>query len=131
MVIASTRRGDVAQGVDVEAAVDLVEHRELRLQHRELQRLGALLLAARELDVHAALEELLRDAEPLGFRADARVEIAGLALLAADRGLEEVAEPHARDLHGVLQREEQPARGTLVRREAEQLVAVDGDRARR
>ena len=46
--------GDVAQRVDVEAGVDLVEDRELRLEHRELQRLGALLLAARELVVHAA-----------------------------------------------------------------------------
>ena len=97
--------GDVAQGVDVEAAVDLVEHRELRLEHRELQGLGALLLATGELDVDAAFEELLRDAESLGFGDDARVEIARLALLAADRGLEEVAEPHTGHL----------ARGTATR----------------
>ena len=111
--------GDVAQRVDVEAAVDLVEHRELRLEHRELQRLGALLLAARELDVHAALEELLRDTEARRLRRRSRaVELAvGVAALTAERGGEEVAEPHTGNLDGVLQREEQTARGALVRGE--------------
>ena len=64
--------GDVAQRVDVEAAVDLVEHRELGLEHRELQRLGALLLAAGELDVDAAVEELLRHPEAGGLGVDPR-----------------------------------------------------------
>src|SRR5205085_9615164 len=40
--------GDDAERVDVEAAVRLVEHRNARLQHRHLQDLDALLLAARE-----------------------------------------------------------------------------------
>ena len=35
-----------AQGVDVEPGVGLVEHRDARLQHRHLQDLDALLLAA-------------------------------------------------------------------------------------
>ena len=124
--------GDVAQRVDVEPAVDLVEHRELRPEHRELQRLGPLLLAAGELDVDPTLEELRRDPEPGGLRADALV--AGprrVAALAAERGVEEVVEPHARQLDRVLQREEEPVRRALVRRQPEQLVAVDGDRTAR
>ena len=38
--------GDGAQRVDVEAGVGLVEDRDLRPQHRELEDLHALLLAA-------------------------------------------------------------------------------------
>src|SRR3712207_8095566 len=40
--------GDDAQGVDVEPRAGLVEDGELRLQHRHLENLVALLLAARE-----------------------------------------------------------------------------------
>ncbi len=61
--------------------------------------------------------------------ATRRAEVVGVATLAVEGGGEEVVEPHARQLHRVLQREEQPARGTLVRGQVEQLVAVDGDRA--
>ena len=74
----------VAQRVDVEAGVDLVEHRELRLEHRELQRLGPLLLAAGELDVDAAREELV--VRPRGARASAAtrvVQAGGVAAPAA------------------------------------------------
>ena len=46
--------GDDAQGVDVEARVGLVEHGDLGLEHRHLQDLAALLLAAREAVVEMA-----------------------------------------------------------------------------
>ena len=49
---------DDAQRVDVEPAVGLVEHRELRLHDAHLDHLGALLLAAGEADVDRALEHL-------------------------------------------------------------------------
>jgi len=48
------------QGVDVEAGVGLVEHGDLRLQHRHLQDLDALLLAAREAVVQVSRRELPR-----------------------------------------------------------------------
>ena len=54
---------DVAQRIDVETRVDLVEHRERRREHRELDRLGALLLAARELVVDAPGQQLVADTE--------------------------------------------------------------------
>ena len=61
----------VAQRVDVETRVDLVEDGEARLQHRELQRLDPLLLAPGELVVHAPLEELVAHAESRRFGARA------------------------------------------------------------
>ena len=67
--------GDVAQRIDVQAGVDLVEHRELRLEHRELDGLGPLLLAAGELVVDAAAEQFVRDPERVRLRGDALVQI--------------------------------------------------------
>ena len=78
------------------------------------------------------LEELrARHPSRAASALDPRPQIVGVAALAAERGVEEVAEPHAGDLDRVLQREEQPARGALVRGEPEQLLAVDRDRAAR
>ena len=101
-------------------------------QHRELQRLGALLLAAGELDVHAAVEELLRDTEARRPRRAIRAPSSSASRRwprsAASR---RSTDAHAGDLDRVLHREEQPARGPLLRGEAEQLLAVDRDRAAR
>ena len=51
--------GHHAQRVDVEAGIGFVEDAERRLQHRHLQDLGALLLAAGEADIHRALQHVL------------------------------------------------------------------------
>ena len=59
--------GDRPQGVDVETGVDLVEHGELALQHGQLQRLVAFLLAAGEIDVQGPGEEALVEADAGGF----------------------------------------------------------------
>ena len=131
MVIASTRRATSRSASTSRPLSISSSTANSRRQHRELQRLGALLLAARELDVDAAVEELLRHTEARRLGGDARVEVAGRSALTPHRGREQVAQAHAGHLDRVLQREEQAARGALVRGEAEQLVAVDGDGARR
>ena len=56
--------GDDLQRVDVEARVGLVEHGDPRLQHRHLQDLDALLLAAGEAVVQVARGELAADLQP-------------------------------------------------------------------
>ena len=56
---------DDLERVDVETRVGLVEHGDARLQHRHLQDLDALLLAAREAVVQVARRELARDLEPV------------------------------------------------------------------
>ena len=65
---------DVAQRIDVEPGVDLVEDGKARLQDRELERLHALLLAARELVVDATGEELVGDGEALCLVTETCVE---------------------------------------------------------
>jgi len=117
-----------AQRVDVEPAVDLVEHREPGAEHCELQRLRPLLLAAGELDVESALQELVRDPEAGGLGTHAFAQVGAVAALTAQRGVEEVVEADAGQLDRVLQREEEAVGGALVGRQPEQLLAVDGDR---
>ena len=56
---------DLAQRVDVEAGVGLVEHRDVGFEHRHLQDLVALLLAAGEALVEVALLEAGVHAEAL------------------------------------------------------------------
>ena len=55
------------QCVYVEARVDLIEHRIAGAEHAELERLVALLLAAREVDVEGPVEEALVDAQAPGL----------------------------------------------------------------
>ena len=101
---------------------------ELRLQHRELHRLGALLLTAGELVVHTAGQELVADAER-GRLAEHRVVEAGRVDVAgAHRSGDERLERHAGHLHRILHREEQPALRALPRGQTDQLFAVDRDR---
>ena len=51
---------DHAKRVDVEARIDLVEYRELRTKQRQLNRLVALLLAARQVDVERTIQQRRR-----------------------------------------------------------------------
>ena len=105
--------GDDLQRVDVEAGVGLVENRQRRLQHRHLEDLVALLLAARESFVHRAVHQALVHVEPLHALADERHELHRVELLLAavlaqrvQRRLEEVGVVHARNLDRVLKRHE-------------------------
>jgi hypothetical protein len=67
--------GDDLQRVDVQAGVGLVEHSDLRLQHRHLQDLDALLLAAGEAVVQITLCELARHLQALHLREQLRAEL--------------------------------------------------------
>ena len=69
--------GAGAQRVDVEAGVELVEDGDARLEHRELQRLVALLLAARQVDVERPVEEALVEADARRLGDAARLEPVG------------------------------------------------------
>ena len=61
--------------VDVEARVGLVQHRDPRLQHRHLQDLDALLLAAGEAVVQVARGELARNLQLLHRRQQLGAEL--------------------------------------------------------
>ena len=58
---------DDPQRVDVEPGVELVEDGDGGLEHAQLQRLVALLLAARQVDVERAVQEPLVEADALGL----------------------------------------------------------------
>ncbi len=128
-------RGHDAQGVDVEARIGLVQNGQRRIEHRHLENLVLLLLAARETLVHRARRELrvqlhhgaLLAHELQELRRRQRLLTAKLALLLHGQ-LHEVGHRHARNLHRILESEEQPRTGTVLDRHREQVAAPEFDR---
>jgi hypothetical protein len=130
---------DHLQRVDVEARVGLVEHRDPRLQHRHLQDLDPLLLAAREAVVQVARRELARDLEAVHLGEERRPELldgdrvvdAARARLAdgVDGRAQEVGHGHAGDRVRVLEGEEEPALRALVGGRLGDVLAVEADPA--
>ena len=128
---------DDLERVDVETRVGLVEHGDLRLQHRHLQDLDALLLAAGEAVVQIPRRELARDLELLHRRQQVGAELGNrnrIVLAAArrlavrvDRAPQEARHGDAGDRVRVLEGEEEAALRALVRAELGQVLAVEED----
>ena len=123
---------DNSQRVDIKTAIGLVQQRELRLQHRHLENLVALLLAAREADIDAALKQILADLQLFQLGADGFEELAGiefrLAAITARRiegGAEEIHIVHARYLDRILESEKDAFARPLIGGEREQILAFD------
>ncbi len=134
--------GDDLERVDVEPRVGLVHHRHVRLEHRHLQDLDPLLLAAAEALVEVAAHKGLVDFErghllaqllaELGHRDGGRLGI--LAILAAmriDRRAQEVRHRHAGDGDRVLEGQEQPQLGALIGPQLKDVLALVPDLAAR
>ncbi len=131
--------GDNTQRVDVEAGVGLVEHRDPGLEHRHLQDLHALLLAAREAVVDVPRRELSRNLQPVHRRQQLiaelgdrnRVVLAARARLAdrIDGAAQEVRHRDAGNGVRVLEREKQPALRPLVGAGLREVLAVEEDLA--
>ena len=116
--------GAVAQGVDVQARIQLVEDRELRPQHRQLQRLVALLLAAGQIHVERPVEERRAEADALGLTAERSVQPVGAAAAGGERLAHHVGQHHAGHLAGVLHHQVQAGLGTTPRRQGQHVLAV-------
>ena len=115
--------------VDVEPGVGLVKDRQLRPQHRHLEDLGALLLAAREPLVQVAGRERVVHLQLGHRRPDAAAELdrRDVAEDVLDRQAQEVDHLHARDRGRVLERQEEAALGALVGRHLEDVLALPED----
>ena len=126
---------DDLEGVDVEAGVGLVEHRDARLQHRHLQDLDALLLAAGEPVVEVALSELARDLQVLhrGEHVLAKLRHRHGVVLAArarlpdrvQRRAHEAGNGHAGNGVRVLEGEEEPELRALVGAQLAEVLPVE------
>ncbi len=124
--------GDGAQRVDVEARVGLVEDRDVRLEHRHLQDLRALLLPAGEALVEVARGERAVHVEQLDRVLQLGAELFDVDRLLAfgvDRHAQEVRHGDPRDRHRVLEGEEQPRLRALVRLGLGDVLALEEDRA--
>ena len=125
--------GDGAEGVDVEAAVGLVEHREVGFHHRHLQDLVALLLAAREALVEVALLEAVVHPEALRPLHERQAHLqdreVGDALADGDGLAEEVEDADPGDLLRVLEAEEDAPGGPLVGGQPGDVLTPEADGA--
>ena len=123
--------GDDAQGIDIEAGVGLVENRQSRLEDGHLQDLMALLLAAGEALVDSAFEEALVHLDERHPFADQLQEVDGvhrfLAAMLADlieACAQEVGAVDSRDLHRVLEGQEDALAGAVFRGHVEQVTVL-------
>src|SRR6185295_5732790 len=121
--------------VDVEPRVGLIENRDLGLQDRHLEDLGALLLAAREpvVDVapgegvvHLENRHLLLHERPEFLRRK-RLLLTHLLPAGGQGHPEEVGDAHARDRGRILEREEEALPAPLVGRQLQKILAVQQD----
>ena len=130
---------DDPQGVDVEARVGLVEHRDLRAQHRHLQDLEALLLAAGEPVVEVAARHRAVDLQQLHVLLQLLAELrdADGVVLAVRPALAVRVDGHAQEVRDgdagnrvrVLEAEEETGARPLVRLQLEQVLAHEQDLA--
>ena len=116
--------------------VGLVEDRDLRPQHRQLQDLHPLLLAAREAVVDVAAGELARDVDQLHRRLglaaevlEADLRLAARLAVGVDRHPQVLGDGHAGDRDRVLEGHEQAGARALLGVGLGDLLAVEDDLA--
>jgi hypothetical protein len=123
-----------SQRVDVETGVGLVEHGEIRLHQRHLQDLVALLLAAGEPLVEVPLDESRVHPQPLGPVEDGHPHLEHREVLDALPGRhrlpQEVQHGDPGDLLGMLEPEEQAPARPLVGRQGRDVLTLEEDPAR-
>ena len=123
-------RGHYLESVDVEPRIGLVEDGEGRLEHRHLENLIALLLAAGESFIDRAVDELFVELDELDFLAHElekiyRVQIFFAPVFAdgVEGRLQEVSVVHAGDLDRILKGKENTFTGALFGRHREQVLS--------
>ncbi len=126
--------GHDAQRVDVEAGIGLVENRQRRLEHGHLENFVPLLLAAGKSLVDGPVEERGVDVHQLHPLFHEPEKVDGVELLLAamlpDRvegRLQEVGVGDAGDFDRVLEGEEDPLAGPLLRRHGQEVLALVAD----
>ena len=119
---------DRAQRIDVEAAVGFVEDGELRGDDPHLDHFGALLLAARKADIDRTLEHFGIETECRRLGAGKLKEVAARQraftaspALRVERFAQELHVGYPGNLDRILETEEQPGGGALVRRKGEEV----------
>lgn len=122
--------GNNLQGVDIQPGVRLVQDAQLRFQHRHLQDIVALFLAAGEADVNRAGQQILRHLQQLNFVLHQVLEVKAVKLLLAavaahgvQRGLQEKLIADAGNFNRILKGHEDALAGAIFRGEFQQIFA--------
>ena len=117
--------------IDIKARVGLVEDAQLRLEHCHLEDLITLLLTTAEALVHGTVSQLGVEFHDLALLALQLQKLSGIHRLQAlilallvDGSLHEVGHRHTRNLHRILEREEQPLVGSVLWLHLQQVLAI-------
>ena len=121
--------GDSLEGVDIEAAVGLVQNRIFGLEHGKLQNLGALFLDAGKTFVDRTRGERTIHPEQLHLLVKFRVIVSGFEFLALrqtrlDGGTEKICDRDSRNFAWILKCEKNAFARAFVRLEFEQIFAI-------
>ena len=118
--------------IHVETRVGFIEDRELWLEHSHLENLVALLLTTRETFVYRTASQLAVQFHQLALLAHQLHEFACvqwfqtlILALGIDSRTHEVGHGYARNLHRILEREEQAFTGTVLWLHIQEVLAVE------
>ena len=124
--------GNDTHGVNVESGVCLVQDTEFRFQHSHLEYLVAFLLTAAEALVDGTVGKTVVQFHHLLLLAHQFQELACLQLrlsvvlaFLVDGGLHKVCHRHTRNLHRILERQEQSFVGTVFGLHLQKVLAVE------
>ncbi len=117
--------GYVADGVDVETGVDLVEHGDLGLEDGHLEDLRPLLLTAGQVVVDCPLQKAIHP-EPLAGGGDLLGGCPGVPATLVTAFAHELGQADAGDLDGILKGLHESHAGPFVDRFVEQWKSVQG-----
>ena len=121
-----------AHGINVQTGVCLVEDAQLRFEHSHLEDLVALLLTTAETLVNGTIGQLgieLHNLTLLALQLQELSSVHGLQslifALLIDGSLHEVGHRHTRNLHRILEREEQPLVSSVLWLHLQQVLAIE------
>ena len=118
----------IAQRIDVETRVELVENGDARTQHCQLQCLVALLLATRQVDVERALKKRLIEVDASRLGTQHLRDIVGGATTSLERLGHHIDNGNARNLGWVLHHQMQTGLRTLPCGQRQQIDVVEKHR---
>ena len=125
-----------AHGVNIKAGIGLVEDAQLRFEHRHLEDFIAFLLTTREAFVHTAAGQVGVHAHQPAFFPHKGHELGCfqrfeslISTLGIDGCLHEVGHAHSRNLHRILEREEEPFMRTVFRLHLQQVLSIEDSHA--
>ena len=121
-----------AEGIDIQTAIRLIENRQLRFEHCHLEDFVPLLLTTRKTFVHAAARQLIVQFHNRTLLAHQLQEVGSrnrfqpfIFTMFVQGGTHEVHHADSRNLHRILETQENTFTATVFRFEIQQALTVE------